>query len=634
MPLLLVACPLVFGTCVYFAKTATVRNALVACAAVATMAAGVIVAISGPLVVPGNGALALAALAAEAAAIITVIVVAIRIRSWSIGALGALQLALSGIGCMIERGQGFHAEAPAFVLDSLSTILVLVVSLVGPVIVLYAIGYMKKHHEHAHPGEGSDRRFFLLMVGFLGVMNGLVLANSLRWLGAFWEATTLCSFFLIGHTGTAEAKANAKRALLLNSVGGVALAGAAVGAARAGADSLSGIMAVKALAPMALLCVAAFTKSAQMPFQSWLLGAMVAPTPVSALLHSATMVKAGSYLVLRLAPAFSGQKLMFLVAIAGAFTFAVASTLAVGQSNAKKVLAYSTISNLGLIVACAGINTPLAYAAALMILSFHAVSKGLLFICIGTIEQFIRSRDIEDMGSIMFQLPVTTVIALTGMLSMLLPPFGMLLSKWMAIEAAIASPLILVLVIAGSALTVLFWAKWIGRIQTVSYHPAYRREQLPPTMLVTEIVLAAAVVILGVAAIPLYHRFIEPLALSAYAGVEVPEASLALLRAVKSSMVWPVFLFIGLAAAAIVIALMRFNEKHVRLPFLCGENCGELREGGTLSYSFRGMKDARDTAWSATLYFRSIIHEGAITRWCSLLALLILIAMFGEIGVI
>ena len=188
-----------------------------------------------------------------------------------------------------------------------------------------------------------------------------------------------------------------------------------------------------AMLPIAFLCFAAFTKSAQLPFQSWLCGAMVAPTPVSALLHSSTMVKAGVYLVLRLSPAFAGTMLAGIVSLTGAFTFVAASALACGQSNGKKILAYSTIANLGLIIACAGMATPAAITAAILLIIFHAVSKGLLFLCVGTIEQHIGSRDIESMRGLYKIMPRVAVITLFGIVTMMLPPFGALLeiSHWL-----------------------------------------------------------------------------------------------------------------------------------------------------------------------------------------------------------
>ncbi|HBQ27231.1 MAG TPA: oxidoreductase, partial [Syntrophomonas sp.] len=178
---------------------------------------------------------------------------------------------------------------------------------------------------------------------------------------------------------------------------------------------------------------------------------MVAPTPVSALLHSSTMVKAGVYLVVRMAPAYQGTYLSDLVAVAGAFTFLTASVLAVTQSNAKRVLAYSTIANLGLIIACAGINTPVAISAAIALIIFHAVSKGLLFLSTGVIEHNIGSRDIEDMGGLVDRMPVTTIIVAIGVLSMFLPPFGMLVGKWASLEASTQLPLVALMFVLASA---------------------------------------------------------------------------------------------------------------------------------------------------------------------------------------
>ena len=165
---------------------------------------------------------------------------------------------------------------------------------------------------------------------------------------------------LIKHDGTDIAVKNATRALWMNMLGGVAFVFAMLFFRSQGLPlSLQEIIAAGstaklALLPIGFLCFAGFTKAAQVPFQSWLCGAMVAPTPTSALLHSSTMVKAGVYLVIRLAPAFAGTLFSNYVALFGAFTFLMAAVLALSQSNGKKILAYSTISNLGMIIACTG----------------------------------------------------------------------------------------------------------------------------------------------------------------------------------------------------------------------------------------------------------------------------------------
>ncbi|MDL2291179.1 NADH-quinone oxidoreductase subunit L [Desulfovibrio sp. OttesenSCG-928-F20] len=368
-------------------------------------------------------------------------------------------------------------STPAFTIDSLAVTLVLVVSLIGSLIAWYSIGYMKEHEEHQKLEETRQPRFFATILVFLGAMNALAMADNLTWLYFFWEVTTLCSFLLIGHDDTDEARQNADRALWMNMAGGVAFVVALLYFQQAvGSLSLVEIQQYVQqsgsagpgflLIPLVALCFAGFTKSAQAPFQSWLCGAMVAPTPVSALLHSSTMVKAGVYLVLRLAPLFAGTAVSTLVAVCGAFTFIAMAGLAVGQSNGKKILAYSTISNLGLIIACAGINTAASIAAGIMLLIFHAVSKGLLFLCVGVIEQKIGSRNIEDMRGLFKVMPKTALITTFGILTMMLPPFGMLLAKWMALESAVeasgAMPVIVAMLALGSGLTVLFWARWAG----------------------------------------------------------------------------------------------------------------------------------------------------------------------------
>ncbi|MGE4504662.1 MAG: proton-conducting transporter membrane subunit, partial [Desulfovibrionaceae bacterium] len=228
------------------------------------------------------------------------------------------------------------------------------------------------------------------------------------------------------------------------------------------ADSFPGTVGSAALFALALLVVAGMVKAAQPPFTGWLLGAMVAPTPVSALLHSSTMVKAGVYLVLRLSPAFAPTPLGPVVAVLGGFGFLSGALLAMGRSDGKEVLAYSTISNLGLIVACAGIGTGWAIAAGTLLLVFHALAKGLLFLCVGSADQALGGRRAEDLDGMAGRMPRTAALLALGVAAMLLPPFGMLLGKWMAVEAASNSVLLLLLLALGSGLTVAYWARWAG----------------------------------------------------------------------------------------------------------------------------------------------------------------------------
>lgn len=625
---LLVLAPVVLGALAWIAKPKGLRTAAVAFGAVAVMALGLWFAATYAWAAAPSSAFprtwGLLPRFVEPGVALAVLAIGCRIRCWPVVAMSAIQLALAFAGPMQAAPPGAEAATP-FRVDALSVTMVLIVTLIGAPTAIYAIGYMAKHEEHGHlPGSASTGRFFLVMIAFLGLMNGLVLTDDLRWLCIFWEGTTLCSYFLIGHDGTPEAKASARRALLINTFGGVAMALAAHLAERAtGSESLSGMLAVATTLPMMLLVLGAMTKSAQLPFQSWLLGAMVAPTPVSALLHSSTMVKAGSYLILRLSPAMAGTRLAMVVAIAGGFTFAVCGALGVGQSNGKKVLAYSTIGNLGLIAACAGIGTPLAYAAALMLLMFHALSKALLFLCMGTIEQHIGSRHIEDMGGILFKLPLTTVIAICGMISMMAPPFGMLMGKWMAIESAAHTPVPLFLFVIGSALTIFFWSKWIGRITTTSHHPTYPLEPVSRWMLGVLATMTAAMVAFSSAAMPVYHAFIKPLSQRTFAKHVIGADVTAVMNAIDGFMTWPLFaaLALVLVAGAIPAALVR--RQRVVLPYLGGENVVD----GDLSFQFRSLMDRRETAMLNSYYFPRLFGEDAIMRWATPVAVLIVLTL-------
>ena len=369
-----------------------------------------------------------------------------------------------------------HVENNLFV-DQFSIIMALIIGIIGTLICVYAVGYMETYHNRHK--ELRDRRgiFFGLLFIFLAAMFGLVFSNNLLWVFFFWEITTICSFLLIGYEETEEATNNSFLALSMNLLGGVAFMAAIIYLAIS--DPAGNLLDLNyllttgkaiALVPAVLICFAGITKAALMPFSSWLVGAMVAPTPVSALLHSSTMVKAGVYIIVRFAPVLSGTTEGLIIALVGGTTFALASFMAISQNNAKKVLAYSTIANLGLIVACAGVGTYNLMWVAILLIIFHAVAKSLLFLCVGTVENRIGSRDIEDMGGLIVRMPRIAIMMFIGMAGMFLAPFGMVISKWAAIEAFVTAPfgLIFIALLAfGSSATVFFWSKWMGKIISV-----------------------------------------------------------------------------------------------------------------------------------------------------------------------
>lgn len=407
-------------------------------------------------------------------ALITVYLLTVSVR-FRRPLIAVLALAQAGLLAVAELGGHHPAEVTnILVLDQFSVILSLIIGIVGGLICLYAVDYMETFHVHHFPNLPDKRRsFFAILFGFLGAMFGLVLANNLFWVYFFWEITTLCSFWLIGYKGNEESINNACRALWMNLTGGLGFATALFLLARGGhpiaVDELVKAAPAAVLLPVALIAFAGTTKSAQMPFSAWLLGAMVAPTPVSALLHSSTMVNAGVYIVLRVSPVLQHTTAGLIVALVGAVTFLVTSLLAITAGDAKKVLAYSTIANLGLIILCGGIGTHEAVWAGVLLIVFHAIAKGLLFLCVGLVEHKIHSRNIDDMAGLIVRMPKVAVMLQIGMAGMFLAPFGMLISKYAVFRAVLDSmPLLAVFVVFGSAATLFFWLKWMGTLLMVS----------------------------------------------------------------------------------------------------------------------------------------------------------------------
>jgi len=410
--------------------------------------------------------------------------------------------------------------------DQFSIIMALIIGIIGSLICVYALGYMETYHEHHK--DIADRRgmFFFWMFVFLSAMFGLVFSNNLMWILFFWEITTFCSFILIGYSQTAEATNNAFLALAMNMLGGVAFVAALIYITTIdpsgrlldlGALINSGYAV--AIVPAVLICFAGLTKAAQMPFSSWLVGAMVAPTPVSALLHSSTMVKAGVYIIVRFAPVLTGTTEGMMIAMVGGVTFLLTSCMAISQSNAKKVLAYSTIANLGLVVACAGVGTYNLMWVAILLIIFHAIAKSLLFLCVGTVEHRIGSRDIEDMGGLIERMPKLAIMMFIGMAGMFLAPFGMIISKWAAIEAFIQAPfgLIFIIILAfGGSATLFFWSKWMGKIISVMRHQENLESSIKSEKWTVLWILTGLVVVVALIFPLISSALIEPFIMQIY----------------------------------------------------------------------------------------------------------------------
>lgn len=338
-------------------------------------------------------------------------------------------------------------------LDGLSMIFGLLITGVGSLVILYSIYYLSERE--------SLGRFYVYLLMFMGAMLGVVFSDNLMVLYVFWELTSISSFFLIAFWyHRKQSRYGAKKSLLITVSGGVAmLAGFLILHAITGSFSIREITSTIGqytddklfLCAMILVLLGAFTKSAQFPFHIWLPDAMEAPTPVSAYLHSATMVKAGIYLVARCTPLFGGEALWFyLVSGVGLFTLFWGSFNAVRQTDLKALLAYSTISQLGLIMSLLGISSAAlqengqvntfiftgAAFAGLFHLINHSTFKGALFMVVGIVDHEIGTRDIRRLGGLIAFMPLTFTIAVIGSFSMAgLPPFNGFLSKELFFES-------------------------------------------------------------------------------------------------------------------------------------------------------------------------------------------------------
>ncbi len=356
-------------------------------------------------------------------------------------------------------------------LDALSLLLVLVVTGIGALVLVYCAAYF------AHTASGIGR-FVGVLVAFTGAMYGLVLADDVYLLFVFWEATSVFSYLLIGQTREKRASRNAAlQALLVTTLGGlVMLVGLVLLAQEAGTSSLAGILAdppTGSLVTIAILLVLVgiLTKSAIVPFHFWLPGAMAAPTPVSAYLHAAAMVKAGIYLAARMAPGFADTPgWRETLVVLGVASMLLGGVQALRQTDLKLLLAHGTVSQLGFLVAIAGWGTADSALAAVTLLLAHALFKSTLFLIVGIVDHGSGTRDLRRLSGLGRRAPVLAVAATLAVLSMAgLPPLVGFVAKESVLtvlidEAGLGVPLAIVAlvgVLVGSALTVAYGFRFL-----------------------------------------------------------------------------------------------------------------------------------------------------------------------------
>lgn len=359
---------------------------------------------------PANARNAEAYLAGSVALVAFALVVAIYSQ---VGNGGVVQYR----ACWIpELGLEFNLR-----MDGLAWVLAGLVTGIGFLVVLYARYYLS-------PADPVPR-FFSFLLAFMGAMLGIVLSGNLIQLVFFWELTSLFSFLLIGYWHqTAQARDGARMALIITSAGGLCLfAGVLMLGRIVGSYDLDRVLAAGAvirshslyIPTLVLVLLGALTKSAQFPFHFWLPHAMAAPTPVSAYLHSATMVKAGVFLLVRLWPALGGtNEWLWFVGSAGLVTFILGAFLAVFQQDLKGLLAYSTISHLGLITLLIGLDTPLGQVAAIFHIMNHATFKASLFMAAGIIDHESGTRDIRRLSGLRHFMPITATLAMVAAAAM------------------------------------------------------------------------------------------------------------------------------------------------------------------------------------------------------------------------
>ena len=392
-------------------------------------------------------------------------------------------------------------------IDKLTLIMIMIVGLVGGLICLCSEGYMDVYHQRHTEMKDRRSRFFSVLLVCMSAMFGLVISNDLILMLLFLQILSLCSFLLIGYVKSPNVTKNSVTTITVNAVGDLCFAvGIVILAISENVLDLYSLMQLESKSPqimsaVLLIACAGLVKSAQFPFARWLLNAVEPPSPALAMLHSVTTVKAGAFLIIRLAPMLGYNAAGVSITFVGGLTFIIAAILAGSQTDAKKMLAYSSISVMGLIIACAGLNTPASLWTAIMLVILHAIAKSLLYLSFGSAEHQPGNRDVEHMRGMHGMSMRLAMFLIVGMAGMLVAPFVMLLSRWTAMQAFIDSGNILIIMIItfGSTVTLFYWTKWIGKL--ISHAHLYSREVKYPIYFdekVSLFILAAFVVVVSI----------------------------------------------------------------------------------------------------------------------------------------
>ncbi len=445
---------------------------------------------------------------------------------------------------------------------------------IGSLVVLYARYYMS-------PADPVPR-FFSFFLAFMGAMAGVVLSGNIIQLVFFWELTSLFSFLLIGYWHHREdARRGARMALTVTGTGGLCLlAGMLVVGHIVGSYDMDRVLGAAELVrdhplyltALVLVLLGAFTKSAQFPFQFWLPNAMAAPTPVSSYLHSATMVKAGVFLLARFWPVMGGTEPWFwLVGGAGLATLLIGGYAAMFQDDLKGLLAYSTISHLGLITLLLGLNSPLAAVAAVFHIMNHATFKASLFMAAGIIDHESGTRDIRRLSGLRRMMPITATLATVASAAMAgVPLLNGFLSKEMFFAETVfinAAPLVATLLPAAATVAGMFSVAYSLRfIVDVFWGPPatdlpHEPHEPPHWMRVPVELLVCACLVVGILPAWSVGRYLDAAALPVVGG-NLPAFSLAVWHGINAPLVMS---FVALVGGAALYLLLRRERDRGRI---------------------------------------------------------------------
>ncbi len=529
--------------------------------------------------------------------------IAIRRKSALVGVMTILQL-----GALLYLLKENAVESSVqFMVDKLSIFMFLLINVISSIISIFSLKYIDEEN-----CSNFRKKYFLsILFWFIAVMNLVVSSDNLEYFFLFFELTTLASFLLIAFRRDKTSVKNALTALWMNQIGGLAILAAIffIHYNNYGEATFSNVLAhgssAAILLPLALLSIAALIKGAQMPFSKWLLGAMVAPTPVSALLHSSTMVKIAPFIILRLSPALKGTPVSWVIIALTGFVFAASAIGALAQDNFKRILAHSTIALLALMIMMGAVGTPVTLIAALTLILFHGISKCMLFLNAGIMERVFHLKETSDMDRLGEAGPFTSFVITVGFMSLLLPPFGAFIGKWfsietlgaLAIDKKILGAIVIVLIAFGGAVLSLLYFKVLGLlIARTGNRDKLKFEKESPYYSETTFILLG-LIIAGVLGFPflMSHYFAPVVSQTLNLPVAVTTEGWNMHIGSMVLPIVPLLIAFLLLPATIVLAMfIRFKNVDRVKEYTCGEK---------IDYSFSALYFSTD---KATPYFTVI----------------------------